>query len=393
VDRIKRLRLGNIRAIESLDLAIAPITVLIGENGAGKSTIIEALELLRKAAEPTFFQQFYTIHRGMAGLLRRGESMLRLGVVVEDDAGVEPPLDYEFVLRDQGGGVVVHSEKLLEATEPIFTRNGGHIVIQLSGNLQLPAAALGGSQLLISAFGALAPKPAIGRMVEVLRGIEVHLPFDTTAGWAARSYQMPSSMRGSVTLQPVDRLNLLGVNLANAWSVIKNANSGQWDHAMALVRLGLGEAIDTVNIIADPSGGSIGLSIRRTDFAEPIPAASLSDGQLAWLAFVALTQLNETRSLLAIDELELHLHPALLGRVVELLRSMRAGPIVLSTHSDRVLEMVEASAVRVCKLEAGARVSVSEIDVEHLPRWLQEFGDLGQIRANGYLERVLKDEK
>lgn len=394
MDRIKRLRIGNIRAIAELDLAVDPVTVLIGENGSGKSTIVEALELLRKSAESSFFQQFYTIHRGMPGLLRRGESTLRLGVVVEDDAGVEPRLEYEFVLRDRGDGAVVHSEKLVEGTEALLERDGGHISIAaMPGATRFPGEALRGHQLLIAAFGAVPPLPAMSRILEVLRGIEVHLPFDTMAGWAARSYQYPSGIRGSVTLQPADRLALLGVNLANAWSTIKNADSGSWEHAMALVRLGLGEAIDAVNVVADPSGGSIGLSIKRTDFAEPIPAASLSDGQLSWLAFVALAQLHEARSVLVIDEPEQHLHPALLGRAVELLKAMRAGPVVLSTHSDRVLELVDASAVRVCRLEPGARASVAQIDAEQLPRWLQEFGDLAQIRANGYLERVLKDDR
>ena len=37
--------------IESIDLEISrPLTVLIGENGSGKSTVVECLELLRKAA-------------------------------------------------------------------------------------------------------------------------------------------------------------------------------------------------------------------------------------------------------------------------------------------------------------------------------------------------------
>jgi predicted ATPase len=143
--------------------------------------------------------------------------------------------------------------------------------------------------------------------------------------------------------------------------------------------------------VPDAGGGYVGLALKRADLAEPIPASNLSDGQLAWLAFVALARLNPGRSLLAVDEPEQHLHPSLLGRVVTMLASLPGGaPVVLSTHSDRVLELLDdpADAVRVCSL-VGSRADVSRIDAGELPRWLQQFGDLGQLRAAGYLSRVL----
>ena len=112
MSRITRLRIQNLRAIESLDLELdGQFTALIGENGAGKSSIIEALELLRKAAEPNFLSSFYSLHRGMPGLLRSGAPNLTLGVRVEDD---NCKLDYEFVLRGQGAGVVIESETLTD---------------------------------------------------------------------------------------------------------------------------------------------------------------------------------------------------------------------------------------------------------------------------------------
>lgn len=104
-----------------------------------------------------------------------------------------------------------------------------------------------------------------------------------------------------------------------------------------------------------------------------------------------MAHLNTNRSLLIVDEPELHMHPSLLGRVVALLSTLPGGAsVILSTHSDRVLEMLDqpADAVRVCALE-GSRAVVSQIDASELPRWLERFGDLGQIRASGYLPRLL----
>jgi predicted ATPase len=172
---------------------------------------------------------------------------------------------------------------------------------------------------------------------------------------------------------------------------LKNRDTAHWNQSLALVRLGIGDTVDSVNVDPDPGGGNVAVSLKRTDVAEPIPAANLSDGQLSWLAFVALARLNENRTLLAVDEPELHLHPSLLGRVVSLLTSLESGvPIILSTHADRVLELIDdpVRAVRVCSLDGG-KATVSRIDETELPRWLEKFGDLGQLRASGYLHRVL----
>ncbi|MCK6523559.1 ATP-binding protein [Myxococcota bacterium] len=390
------------RAIKYLELELTrPITVLIGENGAGKSTILECLELLRKAAEPNFMTQFYAQHRGMAGLLRKGENFLMLGVTIKDDEGALPPVFYDFALRLLSGGTHVAGETLAvlavdhaRAPLAVLERSFGTGEVfdeRAHGRVAIPSNAIKHDQLLISSFGNLPPHPAITRVLNALRGIEVHLPFDTTASWAARAYQLTRSGRSSTMLLPAERLDLLGYNLANAWSELKNGPSALWEEALGLVRLGLGEHIDSVVLRADPGGGQVALALTVTGLNEPILATDLSDGQLTWLAFIALTRLNQGRSLLAIDEPELHLHPALLGRVMSMLTNLPGGaPVVVCTHSDRVLELLDdpAAAVRVCSLSSG-RAEVSRLDAETLPRWLEQFGDLGQLRAAGYLPRVV----
>lgn len=393
MDRITRVRIQNVRAVESVDLELGrPVTVLIGENGSGKSTIIECLELLRKAADPNFLQEFYSVHRGMPSLLRKGSTELTLGVrIQEEDRPDGDILDYSFTLRQVGAGAVVAAEFLRngrDGFEILFDRGTGARAYSGRGWVDVHRAAPG---LALSAFGSAAPDPRIDRALGALRGIEVHLPFDTRASWGARSYQRPESLRVATTLFPADRLSLFGFNLANAWSELLSRPTRERDHTLELLRLGLGARVDTVVVKPDPGGGNVYLALRFADVSEPVFAGDLSDGQLAWLAFVALARLNPGRSLLAVDEPELHLHPSLLGRVVAMLACLPGdASVVLSTHSDRVLELLDApaDAVRVCSL-SGSRAEVSRIDAAELPRWLEQFGDVGQLRAAGYLSRVL----
>ena len=43
------LELGNFKCFESLQLHLAPLTILCGVNGAGKSSVIQALLLLHQS--------------------------------------------------------------------------------------------------------------------------------------------------------------------------------------------------------------------------------------------------------------------------------------------------------------------------------------------------------
>ncbi len=402
MDRITHVRIKNVRAIQYVDLELSrPLTVLIGENGSGKSTIIECLELLRKAADPRFMEQFYAVHRGMPGLLRKGAAALELGVVVEDDTGAQPRIEYSFALVPQAAGAVVNSERLVvgpmnKAKKPLVALRRsaarGEMFDQKEGKLvPVPAEAMKPDQLVIGSFGNLPPQKAVERLLAVLRGMEVHLGFDTLAAWAARSHQRPISVRAASTLFPADRLNLLGVNLASAWSALIGRDSAHLQRTMALVRLGLGERVDKVVVPPDAGGGNVYLALRFTGVSEPILASDLSDGQLAWLAFVAMVRLNERRSLLAVDEPELHLHPQLLGGVINLLASAGA-PVIVATHSDRVLELLDepAKAVRVCELDETGRATLVGVDPDELEKWLAHYGDFGGIRAAGYLSHVLR---
>jgi predicted ATPase len=50
--RLTRLQLQNFKACRSVDLELAPLTVLIGANNAGKSSVLHAIALLAQSGQP-----------------------------------------------------------------------------------------------------------------------------------------------------------------------------------------------------------------------------------------------------------------------------------------------------------------------------------------------------
>jgi predicted ATPase len=235
---------------------------------------------------------------------------------------------------------------------------------------------------------------AVQVIAAALRDIHVHLPFEVMPAWAARALDRKSALRASAPLAPANRLEKLGLNLANAFHALKNNYSPEeWQRTLGYIRLGLGEQIEDISTLADPGGGSIGLSLKRKNLDRQIPASQLSDGMLSYLAFVALFRLQGSRpSLVALDEPDLHLHPRLLMRVLDMFEAMaRDFPVLVATHSDRLLDGLSdpARSVVLCELDEKQATRLYRPDPRMLEKWLERYRGLGDIRGAGHEASVL----
>ena len=399
-DRITELRIRGLRTIGDLRLPLSGLTVLIGRNGVGKSSIIEALEILRRAAGPAFYSELTGIHGGVPhALLRRGAQALFLGVRVEGDSD-RPPLEYEFALGRRGETAAIDYEALDElgdggnrtmiiARSPTVAR----FVNESGDERQLQT--LSPSELLLTSRRAAPPHEAMDRMRAALQGIDVQLPFEVLPGWASRAFRASSRGRESVFLERAERLVPLGSNLANTYYTLRNErDDAHWRMTLDYVRLGLGAELEDIRVRTGPEAGRIALYLKLRNDDQELPVSVLSDGELAYLNFVALLRLGTQRSLLAFDEPDLHLHPGLLTRVVAGFASMaERHPVVLATQSDRLLDTLQdpVGAVRVCELEGRDRqLRLRQLDAGALPGWLEEFRGVGELRAAGHLSQLLK---
>lgn len=397
VDRITELRIEGLRTLERTCLRLGGLVVLIGENGSGKSSIVEATELLRRAVGPNFLQEFHSVHGGLFALLRQGALRLKLGVRLEPPGG-EDPLDYTLSLADEAGSATIESEELITWSAgtglPVISRPraGPRFVRDDQGgqkDLSLP-----NTQLALSAFGVSPPHPAIQRVMQALGAIEVHPPFHVAARWVAREQRLQSPLREPQLFERATRLARGGANLANAFAELKNSGSPRdWNETMDYVRLGLGADVESVNTRAEPGGGNIGLYLKYAGLEREVPALSLSDGTLAYLALVALVRLQSPRSLLALDEPDLHFHPYLLARLASFCESMaQRHPVLVATHSNHLLDCLSqpAESVVLCELEEGSRTTrLLRPDPVALEAWLQDYRGLGDLRGAGHQASVM----
>ena len=411
-DRITELRISGLRVIRELTLPLSGLTVLIGDNGTGKSSILEALEILRQAAKPLNLVTDVLAkgHGGFQALLRRGADKLELGVTVE---GAGPRIDYDFAVANIGNTPAVVSESV-QVHEPgsdapplrPLARTQGKLQVLVTSdrypNSYLEAAvspvvvehALALPQVGLPHLGSRI-HPAIRRLIEALGHLEVQVPFEARPLWQAKEQDLRTGPRWPTPIEGTDRLARYAANLPNAYQQLRNSGEAVWRRVLERARLGLGADLREFSL--SPSGrGSIELELLFGAFPDrPLPLEVLSEGQVCYLAFIALRELHPERSLLAFDEPENHLHPALLARVVWMLEEVaQTAPVILATHSDRLLDALTepAGSVVLCELDEQRASRLRLPSKAQLEDWLRDYQGLGSLRAEGYEAHVFVDD-
>lgn len=409
-----RLRLCNVRTFVDASFPLDGLKVLIGENATGKSTVVEALQLLRGATERGFSRTLLEVHRGIRSILRDGADactfelgLARRGAPVSEGEAftytltlsAQPPPYHPTQWKVGHEQLVRHS--LGEASETLLERHASRIDTLAQRDHPGGFTGISDETPLISAMleGIQQYPDELVAAAQAIAGIRVGVGFDVLPTWVARALKRPSSpLRERAQTNAVDGLDLLGSNLAEAYFTFINepAYKRLWPEILSTIQLGFGEQIEDVMTPA-AGAGYVELVVQLRGRRNPVPAQALSNGMLAWLSLVALVYLGrEARSMLVLDEPELHLHPRLLARAVQLFHATAARhPVLLATHSRRMLDLLgdEAGpATLVCTLdEAHHAAQVQTVNTERLRAWLEDFDGLGALADAGYLPALLDD--
>ena len=169
---IKRLYVDNFKCLVNFDLALSDLTLLLGANGSGKSSVLDVIYALRqlvsgvaKVTDPEIFPNA-TLTRWQS----RTAQVIELGVELDDDV-LEYRLEIEHDL--QGRRAVIRHESLRGGAETLFAFVGGEVQLYRDDGSAGPTY---GSDWTESALARVTPRPdnkRLTRFLEYLRRILV----------------------------------------------------------------------------------------------------------------------------------------------------------------------------------------------------------------------------
>jgi predicted ATPase len=337
------------RSLRSIRFPVGNLTVLVGENGAGKTNLYRALELLQAAATGTLARELAS-EGGMESVLWAGPRKARepvrikLGVTLsagaETDAGEAPEFGYEieigirmptaaaFPLEPQVKEERLFQTSLRRRIAVLDRRGPSATALDHEGRRQPIGADL------------LASETALGAVRDPGRFPDLDQLRRTLLDW--RFYHDLRTDRGSPLRRPC--LAVTTPTLASDGSDLAAVLA-----TLAHIREDTADLDQTIEDAFPGARLAIPLPERSASFGLVLPdypmrvfaAEELSDGTLRYLALAGALLGYRLPGFIALNEPEASLHPELLDPLARLIvRAARRAQIWVVTHSERLATAV-----------------------------------------------------
>lgn len=352
---LTELTIEGFKAIKSATLELGAFTLLIGRNGSGKSSVLEALEWLREAARLGLEEATLARYRGFEGVLNRRCS--QLGLELWFETGTQKPVHYELEVRRGAQPLyrpIVQSERCtvgrtMAARVEISSRRPS------SGNrrgapFRWIRGEKGGRPWVINSGDVLALGEVEGKTRNaqelsdfLARAVFLRLSPTAMAGEARGKGGGKAALSEDGSDLPflVERLG------AKAREALLHRVKGIFPSVESIE---VGEGSDGKHIVIEEK-----MISRGGHKVHPIPAWLLSEGMRRIVAIFALLESAPRPPLLAIEEVENGLDPWTLAMVLaELRRAASMGTqIILTTHSPFFLDHLDLEDVIHVRRERG----------------------------------------
>lgn len=378
---LTRLKVEGYRSIESLDLAMGPLTVLIGPNGSGKSNIFDVFDLLSSGAEGKLVDAFVT--RGGFDVVRFRDANRAQFTFEFDNYGAFHQegckVTYKLDLRPQNLIAHVGFEQVLVG--PKLGHTHAMVVAQAqfgkglfrsveSGEKEEPKGLESAAELAISQVRDQTAHPTPYKLAREMSSWRVYAPIGTGKDSLVRRAQL---LRLGLRVAPD------GGNLASVLHAIMNDLPAVRDEMLDVLRT-VCPSFQRLSFSLEGGDGTIVLRWWEEPFSRDygFSANVLSDGTLRLLMLVAILMTPDPPPLICIDEPELGLHPDWIKIIGELMQSAsQRTQLVVSTHSPELVSMMQPSQVVVVEKEDG-RTTAKRLSDEDFTHWLDKFrlGDL-----------------
>lgn len=403
---ITKLRVENFKCLRDVSVELSPFTVLIGKNDTGKSSFLEAVQMLSGLVQDPPAKAPTPVDK----LVWRGVDPPWLGWTAEIKAttsnGLPGDASYSLQVAPSAkspGDIYVKDESLTVAGTNIragFERGANHTTLFLDeGATALRRSMEAPQRTAMSFAGSEQGTSTITSVARALRASPI-IRFDPERLAEPAAYPTEP---GATDREPT--LGADGHGLPLLLDAILGSDRGAFDQ----IERDLCEAVPyvrsirlkttTVNGAGRPAFPGKALSFALRAGGHEIPASLASQGVLLFLAYLALVHVATPPSILLVEEPENGIHPRQLQRVAEYLkrltdpsRGKAAAQIVTATHSPYLLDFVQPEDVLVFgRKESGETVIRPLLSLSGVKERLASGFSLGEMWFNVGEDRLLAE--
>jgi predicted ATPase len=376
--RFGQLSIQGFRRLCDVRLSLRPLSVMIGANGTGKTSVLDVLSLLASSAQARLSPSISELS-GLVNVLTYDKAEeLGLGITMEVPGYA--PLEYQLWLRPQGISHVIREETLSQLRKPHPT----------------PFLHINSYEQDVKYYD-----PEKKRL---LPPTWVHNPLETSLAQVPKMFQEPedfqrrlasstfyhvlnvdprSPVRLPQAMGPAELPGRNGEDLVSCLFYLRETDRNRFEAIEDSLRAGFPrfERLDFPPVAA----GTLALAWRERGFSKPLYMHQLSEGILRFLWLTTLLQSPGLTALTLLDEPEVSLHPELLSLLADQLREASGRTqIIVATHSDTLIRFLEPGEVVVLDSTEEGMTSLTRADELDLDEWLKDYS-LDELWRNGRL--------
>jgi predicted ATPase len=391
---LERIRIQNFKLLRDveLDLPLEVPTVLIGPNSSGKSTVIEVLDFLARAANDGL-EAAVVAHGGMAAIRTAGTThpieITTNWNFLDLDTHRIWSVEWSLQLESRpGGNFYVGPETLRNGDTYLLTTSapGERTVVDETDGKRRSLPTDKHRMLAFEVFADPGRHETLLNLKHVVQAIRAIGAIVTAPPWARASTDR-ASPRDSMVISPQQFVGKEGIGLANALYNLQTDHASSWQDLERAFRAEF-PSIKRVVFPPDPGGSRISFALEDERFpGRRIYASEMSDGMVIYLCLLSLILHPQQRAVLALDEPDAHLHPSALRRLMSLTQQKHNDRrLLIVTHSNALLDELQDPAASIRIVEStpdGARIR--KLDPAALNSWREDYS-LSELRRTGLLD-------
>jgi len=397
---LKQIRLQNFLSFKDLTIDFnSGLNILVGINGAGKSNLLRAFDMLREGVYNKRLKEF--IFNKMGGLdniffkeanVNSPNNTITLRftldgrVVGEKGFNFTEDIVYTISLKKLPSSSNYYVHEKIESSKGFvyldFESGSGVLNerVEPTGNktkLIKYQDFVSGQELALSLIFDSDRYFALSTIRTALADMEVYHYFDTTSSSLIRKPSIPTSE---------SRLLPTGTNLPQILNTLKINNKSNFLRITELLKE-INPAFTEIDF--NFIGGNIELMLGEENLEGSIHVSNISDGTLHYLCLLAILLNNNRGKIVCIDEPELGLHPDMINGLCRLFEEKSfETQFIISTHSENLLDNFNLKDILIFEKDKANSSSVKRYSDDDFKGWYEQFspgrmwrvGDLGGNR-------------